>query len=280
MSYTEYTTAEDLTPYPRPEPMDAEEKGEAVDALLRFFMRERGLIAAFSSTYEKKRALVRGCMNERAPLPVPPDILALQDRLLWTESLERGTVRTEELPAGKFGISLWQGDILRLDAEAIVNAANTSLLGCFLRGHHCIDNAIHSAAGLQLRADCRRIISALGQETCGNARVTRAYNLPARFIFHSVGPMVGREVTDGDRADLRSCYGSCLDLAEELGIGSLAFCCIGTGVFNFPADEAAEIAAGTVVKWKLRHPENGLKVIFNTFLPRDTAIYENILRLM
>ncbi len=280
MGSEEYRSVLDLTPYPRPELLGAEEKEAACDTLLRFLMRERGLIAAFSSAYEKKRYLVRARMNVRPPLPVPGDILALQDALFWTESVERGIVDVDGIPAGKYDVALWEGDITRLNADAIVNAANKSLLGCFLEGHNCIDNVIHSAAGMQLRADCQRIMAVIGHEEAGNARVTRAYNLPSKYVFHTVGPMVGRTVTEEQRADLHSCYVSALDLAEEMGLSSIAFCCISTGVFNFPAEEAAEIAAGAVVKWKLRHPACRMKVIFDTFLPRDTATYRSILSMM
>lgn len=277
----EYAHAIDLTPYPRPALLGEEEKAAACDELLRFLMRESGLIAAFSSTYEKKRALVRGRMNVRPPLPVPPEILKIQDGLFWTESVERGIVQPSEMPAGKYDISLWEGDIRRLGTDAIVNAANRSLLGCFLEGHNCIDNLIHSAAGMQMRFDCRRIISAIGhEEEVGNARVTRAYNLPSKYVIHTVGPMVGRTVTEEQRADLYSAYTSSLDLAAELGLGSIAFCCISTGVFNFPGEEAAEIATGAVLKWKLRNPENRIRVIFDTYLPRDTAVYGSILGML
>lgn len=246
--------------------------------LLKFLLRERGLIAAFSAGYEKKRSLVRGYMNVRNPLPVPEEILAVQDRLFWTESVERGVVDASALTEIKEGVSLWQGDITRLAADGIVNAANKSLLGCFLAGHDCIDNVIHSAAGMQLRRDCARIISAQGrEEECGEAKITRAYNLPSGYVLHTVGPMVGSAVTDAQRAQLRSCYNACLDLAEEAKLKSIAFCCISTGVFNFPREEAAEIAAGAVIGWKLKHRESRVKIVFNTFLPEDTKIYRNIL---
>lgn len=271
----------DLTPYPRPALLKAEQKEEACEKLLRFLLRERGMIAAFSATYEKKRTLVRGYMNERAALPVPADILALQDQLFWTESVERGIVKPDTIAFNQHGIGHYQGDIARLSADAIVNAANSALLGCFRAGHNCIDNVIHSAAGMQLRDDCAKLIAAQqSEEPCGDAKITRAYNLPAKYVLHTVGPLVLREVTQADRAALRSCYLSCLDLCEEAGIRSVAFCCIATGVFNFPREEAAEIATGTVLNWKLRRPENKLKVIFNTFLDADAKIYDDILRMM
>lgn len=270
----------ELTPYPRPTLLSDAERDAALDALLKFLLRERGMIAAFNATYEKKRRIVRESMNRRPPHPIPDDILALQDGLLWTENAAR-IVRTDGIPEGKYGICQWEGDITRLDADAVVNAANSSLLGCFIPGHNCVDNVIHSAAGMQLRADCQRIVSALGrEEECGNARITRAYNLPAKYVIHTVGPMVGRAVSEEQRAALRSSYTSTLNLCEELGLSSVAFCCISTGVFNFPADAAAEIATGAVLAWKLRHPDYPLKVIFDTFTPADTRIYENILRMV
>ena len=213
-------------------------------------------------------------MNERPAHPVPPEILAVQDGLFWTESTERGVVSAEGLSYDGQGFALWEGDITRLAADGIVNAANRGLLGCFLPNHNCIDNVIHSAA-------CAKLIAAQGhEEDVGDCKLTRAYNLPSKYVLHTVGPMVRREVTDEDRAGLRGCYLSCLDVAERAGLESVAFCCIATGVFSFPREEAAEIAVGSCVKWKLRHPESSLKVIFNTFLPQDTAIYRNILSMM
>ncbi len=279
LSFEQTKKVIDLSPYPRPALLAAEEKGEACDALLKFLLKEQGLIAAFNATYGKKRELVRGYMNRRAAVPVPAEILALQDRLFWTETVERGIVSAADIPEIKYGISLWQGDIARIDADGIVNAANKSLLGCFLPGHNCIDNVIHSFAGMQLRDDCAKLIAAQRQEEdCGEAKITRAYNLPSKYVLHTVGPMVGRGLEEEDRAQLRSCYTSCLNLAEEAGLKSIAFCCISTGVFNFPRAAAAEIATGAVVNWKMRNPESKLKVIFNTFLPEDTEIYSNILK--
>lgn len=279
MTFDRYKTLIDLSPYPRPALLKTEEeKSEACDTLLKFLLRERGLIAAFSATYERKRSLVRGYMNERAAMPVPDEILAVQDALFWTESVERGIVEADSIPEIKYGISLWQGDVTRLRADAVVNAANKSLLGCFVAGHHCIDNVIHSFAGMQLRGDCARIMAYQGApEENGEAKITRAYNLPSRYVIHTVGPMVGREVTELQRAQLRSCYTSCLNLAEEAGAKSIAFCCIATGVFNFPRAEAAEIATGAVLGWKLARPESKLKIIFNTYLDEDAEIYRNIL---
>ncbi len=277
---SDYRRELDLTPYPRPQALfTAEEKSDACDRLLKYLVRERGLIVAYSADYARKRQLVRRYMNERGAYPVPGEILSLQDGLLWTESVERGIVDAADIPEQRKGIALWEGDIIRLNADAIVNAANSSLLGCFSPGHNCIDNVIHSAAGMQLRADCARIIACMGEEErTGDAKITRAYNLPSRYVLHTVGPMIAHGVKESDRLQLRSSYMSCLELAVEMGLKSVAFCCISTGVFGFPHGEAAEIAVGAVLNWKMQNPEREMKIIFNTFQKEDTAIYYDIFR--
>ncbi len=282
ISFSEYKDVIDLTPYPRPVPYDTqEEMSAACDELLHFLLYEKGTIAAFSATYENKRENVRRYMNIRPAHPVPAEILAVQDRLFWTETLRRGIAELSECREYSHGLCLWEGDITRINADAIVNAANKTLLGCFLPGHNCIDNIIHSRAGMQMRNDCAKIMSEQGKtEECGNTKVTRGYNLPCRYVFHSVGPMILREVTEEQRAQLRSCYLSVLNQAEEMGLKSVAFCCLSTGVFNFPREDAAEIATGTVLNWKLRHPESGLKVIFDTYLKEDTQVYTHILNMI
>ena len=222
--------------------------------------------------------MIRRLMNRRMPHPIPEHILRIQDELFWTETVERGILTENEIPFGEYGIGLWEGDITRLATDGIVNAANSSLLGCFLAGHNCIDNVIHSFAGMQLRDDCAKLMATQTQEEeCGGAKLTRAYNLPSKYVLHTVGPMIAGEPSRGDRGALRSCYISCLNLAEEAGMGSIAFCCVSTGVFNFPREAAAEIATGTVLNWKMK-TRSKMKILFNTFLPSDTEIYKNILK--
>ncbi len=268
----------DLSPYPRPALLSEEEMETHCNELLKYLLKEQGLIAAFNVPYEKRRDTIRRLMNRRMPHPIPHEILRMQDALFWTESVKRGILEEKDIPCGEYGIGLWEGDITRLGVDGIVNAANSSLLGCFLPGHNCIDNVIHSFAGMQLRDDCAKLMAAQDrEEECGAAEITRAYDLPSRFVLHTVGPMIGNEPTREDRGALRSCYISCLNLAEEAGLKSLAFCCISTGVFNFPHEAAAEIATGAVLSWKMR-TKSQMKVIFNTFLPADTEIYQNILK--
>ena len=198
---------------------------------------------------ESRRYLLRCLMNLREPRALPPRFLEVQDALLGAERGSRGVVHVRELPAipSDGRLVLWQGDITRLDADAIVNAANSQLLGCFRPGHNCIDNVIHSAAGLQLREECAEIMRAQGhEEPTGQAKITAGYNLPAKHVLHTVGPIISGPLTEEDRALLASCYRSCLRLAEEKGLKTVAFCCISTGVFRFPKDEAARIAVETV----------------------------------
>lgn len=203
---------------------------------------------------QEKRRLLRSLMNVRFPGPVPPEVIKVQDELLQEELEEKGVVDVRKLPVigdeypcteikNADRIILWQGDITRLRADAIVNAANAQMMGCFVPCHGCIDNAIHSAAGLQLRNECAQIIEEQGhEEPAGKAKLTGGYNLPASHVIHTVGPIVGGKVTDQQIEQLKSCYKSCLKLAERHNLKSIAFCCISTGEFHFPNKLAAETA--------------------------------------
>ena len=235
--------------------------------------------AAEFQAREGARRLLRALMNLRPPLPLDPDFLRLQDALLSAEREERGVVDAAALPEvpGHPGIALWQGDITRLRADAVVNAANSTLLGCFHPCHGCIDNAIHSAAGLQLRDACARLMEAQGHpEPAGGAKLTGGCNLPARHVLHTVGPIITGPLTGADRAALASCYTACLSLAAEHGLHSVAFCCISTGEFRFPRGEAAGIAVDTVTRF-LSRPTSIRKVIFNVFQDADAALYRALL---
>ena len=226
-----------------------------------------------------QRRLLRSLMNVRPPIPPREDFLTVQDALLSAEREERGVADGLALPvtAAHPQIAVWQGDITRLKVDAIVNAANSALLGCFHPCHGCIDNAIHSAAGLQLRDECNQIMRTQGHpEPNGQAKLTQGYNLPARYVIHTVGPIVQGRVTRRDREELASCYRSCLELAAEHGLESVAFCCISTGEFHFPHREAAEIAVETVTEFFLRDTSVN-KVVFNVFKDLDKEIYRDLL---
>lgn len=235
--------------------------------------------AQFPQEMTAQRRLLRSLMNLRPPMPLAPDFLSLQDEVLSAEREKKGVVDAAALPGipGHPWIVLWQGDITRLKADAIVNAANSALLGCFCPCHGCIDNAIHSAAGLQLREECHRLMAEQGhEEPNGRAKLTGGYNLPAKYVLHTVGPIVRGRVTERDRVELAACYRSCLELADRHGLESLAFCCISTGEFHFPNREAAEIAVKTVTDF-LQTPTSIKKVIFNVFKDIDAEIYRDLL---
>lgn len=226
-----------------------------------------------------QRRLLRGLMNVRPPLPLRPEFLEMQDALLSAERESKGVVDGDALPASAAHpqIAVWQGDITRLRADAIVNAGNSALLGCFCPCHGCIDNAIHSAAGLQLRDECNQIMQAQGHpEPAGRAKMTGGYNLPARYILHTVGSIVRGSVSREDREELASCYRSCLELAAEHRLESVAFCCISTGEFHFPNREAAAIAVKSAMEF-LRRDTSVRKVIFNVFKDVDAEIYRGLL---
>lgn len=233
-----------------------------------------------------QRGLLRSLMNLRPPGKLKPEYIWLQDQLLCEEREEKGVVLVAELLPTEYDsrLYLWQGDITRLDADAIVNAANNQMLGCFFPCHGCIDNAIHSAAGLQLREECAGIMARHRanisgyEEPTGSVQVTGGYNLPAKFVFHTVGPIIYDEVRERDRKLLASCYRSCMIAAHERGLNNIAFCCISTGEFRFPNKEAAEIAVVTVKKFLEEYPSTTIKkVIFNVFKDLDAEIYRGLL---
>ena len=225
----------------------------------------------------EKRRLLRSLMNVRMPAPVSEDFLKAQDAYLQLESAKKGVTKPRDLTPAEPGIALWQGDITTLAADAIVNAANSQMLGCFVPCHGCIDNAIHSAAGVQLRLECARVMSEQGtEEPTGRAKITKAYNLPCRYVLHTVGPIIYREVARKDCELLASCYRSCLELAGAYGLKSVAFCCISTGEFHFPNELAAKIAVQTVRSY-LQENKNGMEVIFNVFKDTDYTIYKKLL---
>ena len=261
---------------------------EMLDTLLQALIAENKAIARVPVPQDDagKRALLRSLMNIRPPWPIRPELLDLQDRLLLAQREGQRVTDPFNLPTvlAEFGNSslpyaqrlvLWKGDITRLSADAIVNAANSKLLGCFIPHHRCIDNAIHSAAGIQLRLECNAIMEKQGfDEPTGQAKITRGYNLPARFVLHTVGPIIGGAVSDQDRRGLAGCYAACLDLAAQTGgIRSVAFCCISTGEFRFPKALAAQIAVRSVcerLKDAQARPE---RVIFNVFTQEDYDVY-------
>ncbi len=242
---------------------------QTLDLLLAQLLKERGETLP-PVPEEQKPDLFRALCNVRPPMPVSEEFLRLQDEYLSERTKKRGIVDVNTFPY-RDGIALWRGDITRLNADAIVNACNCALLGCFYPLHNCIDNVIHSAAGVQVRLDCNAMMQGR-EEPNGHVRVTKAYNLPSRYIFHTVGPIVQGRVTAENRRDLENCYLSCLNKAAEMGLQTLAFCCISTGEYRYPKAEACTLAVQTVKTWK--RAGNPLKVIFNVYLKEDEDLYE------
>lgn len=242
-----------------------------IETLIKILCHEKGEIPPGYLTERQKAEYFRALCNMRPPMLVSDAFLELQDRYLKAKSLERGIVDVKRFEY-KDSIKLWQGDITRLNSDAIVNACNSALLGCFQPLHNCIDNVIHSNAGIQVRLDCHRIMRG-SQLPRGEVVVTSAHNLPSRFIFHTVGPMVQNgQPSDQQVFDLSKCYHSCLKKANEMGIETLALCCLSTGVYGYPKDLAAKLAVATVRKWLPRI--SALKVIFCVFSDEDRALYE------
>ncbi len=259
-------------------------ENEKLDTLLRALLRERPEYARLSipASIDDKRKLLRSLMNVRLPSPLPKEILDLQDEELSEQRKAKGIVSLSSIPESPRYplLRLWQGDITRLAVDAIVNAANSQLLGCFIPLHRCIDNAIHSAAGMQLREECSSIMHAQGhEEPTGKAKITHGYNLPAKWVIHTVGPIVyGDFPTEEDCRLLADCYRNCMRLADEKGLQSIAFCCISTGEFHFPQDRAAEIAVTTVRDYLEHHSGSQLNaIVFNVFKDTDYYLYKELL---
>ena len=226
---------------------------------------------------ESQRQLLRGLMNIRAPQRIGVDFLKMQDEYLQGENAAKGITDAADLAPVQPGLYLWQGDITTLQCDAIVNAANSGMTGCYIPNHRCIDNAIHTFAGVELRLACAELMEQQGYpEPTGRAKITPAFNLPCKYVLHTVGPIIDGRVTRRDRELLASCYRSCLELAAGNGLESVAFCCISTGEFHFPNEQAAEIAVRTVKEF-LEKQTSVKKVIFNVFKDLDKAIYEKLL---
>lgn len=245
-----------------------------LDYLIKESARYRDIYIP-SEAAEQQR-LLRSLMNIRAPKPCSEEFLRIQDEYLKKEIQSKGITDVNTLIPARDKLCIWQGDITALKCGAVVNAANSAMLGCFVPCHGCIDNAIHTYAGVQLRAECDRLMKEQGcMESTGRAKITGSYNLPCDYVIHTVGPVISGRVTEKDCNLLKSCYIECLMTAEEHNIKSIAFCCISTGEFHFPNEKAAEIAVDTVTEY-LKNSEIE-RVIFNVFKDRDKEIYTKLL---
>lgn len=255
--------------------MTQEEKREY---LIEELLKERNEKADIPSGEFEQKQILRSLFNIRLPKPASEEFLKIQDEYLKEETERKGITDIEDLEPIQDGLYLWQGDITTLKCGAIVNAANSQMLGCFYPCHKCIDNAIHTFSGIQLRTRCGDIMKSQGfEEPTGRAKITPAYNLPCDYVIHTVGPIITSRVTADDCELLRSCYRSCLEKAYENDIESIAFCCISTGEFHFPNELAAQIAVETVKEF-IEDTGAEIKVIFNVFKDYDLDIYEQLLK--
>ncbi|KDE68843.1 Appr-1-p processing protein [Fusobacterium necrophorum BFTR-2] len=233
----------------------------------------------------EKQNILRSLMNVRMPKKMSDQVIKVQDEYLSFCVMEKGIVKLSEIPVTKNNLSIWQGDITRLEVDAIVNAANSQMLGCFVPMHTCIDNQIHTFAGVQLREECNHQMEKLREKYGRNYEqptaipmLTDAYNLPAKKVVHIVGPIISGSLTADLEKNLADCYTNTLDMCLENGLKSVAFCCISTGVFRFPNKRAAQIAVETVEKWLLLHPNSMERLIFNVYKDEDKMYYEELLR--
>lgn len=257
--------------------------------LIRELLSERPEYAGYSIPEDEQgqKNMLRALFNVRMPAPVSEEFLKIQDDYLRKETELKGITDIDELTPvhSDSRLYLWQGDITTIRCDAIVNAANSQMLGCFQPLHGCIDNIIHTMAGVQLRLECnrqmedlRRIHGSNYDQPTAVPMITPGYALPAKHVIHVVGPIVTPFLQQKHRDQLAECYRACLDLAAKNGCESIAFCCISTGVFMFPQDKAAEIAVRTVKEWLDEHPDSCMKkVLFNVFKDSDLDYYQKLL---
>ncbi|MFV0466918.1 MAG: protein-ADP-ribose hydrolase [Lachnospiraceae bacterium] len=266
---------------------------ERLDYLVNFLCEDSDQYKKLQFAENEKRNALRSLMNIRMPKYISSEFLQIQDDFLKQELLESGIVSWKEIPhiGEQFGIqyehaqkvALWQGDITKLKVDAIVNAANSQMLGCFAPCHKCIDNAIHSAAGVELREECNSYMKAKKkedpyyEEPTGRAVLTKGYNLSCRYVLHTVGPIVKGALTESLKQDLRDCYRSCFQEAMSHGIRTIAFCCISTGEFHFPNEEAVKIAWTTIKEILNQHADRLDRVVINVFKKLDLELYQELL---
>ena len=250
-----------------------------VDKLLNYFLNENKAFQNYEvpNNYDEKRLFLRGIINLREPKPISENILKLEDELLKQELKEKTVTDVRNIKETEDKISVWQGDITTLKIEAIVNAGNSYLLGCFIPNHSCVDNIIHSKAGIRMRLECNDIMKGSEIET-GSAIITKGYNLPSKYVIHTVGPIVQGTLTDKEIKELETCYISCLDLAKKHNLKTIAFPCISTGIFHFPKDKASTIAVNTVRNYLKNHPNTFDKIVFNVFTREDKDCYDRLFK--
>lgn len=252
-------------------------KEALVNKLLHYFLNENKAFQNYEITnnYNDKRLFLRGLINLREPKPISEDILKLEDKLLKQELKEKGTTNVHDIKEVEEKISVWQGDITTLKIDAIVNAGNSYLLGCFIPNHSCVDNIIHTKAGIRMRLACNDIMKGRKIET-GKAIITKGYNLPSKYVIHTVGPIIKNQLNSKDIKKLENCYISSLDLARKYNLKTIAFPCISAGLFHFPKNKASIIAVNTVRNYLKKYPNTFDKIVFDVFTREDKEYYDKL----
>ena len=254
---------------------------EKLDFLIDYLIKENKNIdiKEIPQNISDKKRLYRSLCNIREPLPISKEYIEIENDFLTTANIRKGIIDSNNIiQFTKYKgtpICLWQGDITTLKIDAIVNAANSQGLGCFIPCHKCIDNAIHSASGVQLRLECNKIMQEIGVLQTGKAFITSGYNLPSKYVIHTVGPIIYGEVTEKEMLELKNCYINSLEIAKENNIKTIAFPCISTGEFRFPKELAAKIAIETIKEHLDTNEEYFEKIIFNVFSDEDYSFYLN-----
>lgn len=253
-------------------------QSERLKYLIETLLGEHGEAYTVPRGLDERKTLFRALVNVRAPSEASGEFLRVQGEYLSEEIRRKGITKASDLkPVGR-DTYLWKGDITTLECDCIVNAANSELLGCFCPNHGCVDNAIHTFAGVELRAECAKLMREQGErEKVGRVKITSGYNLPCKYVLHTVAPRVFGKLTKRHERELVSCYRACLEAADGAGLSSLAFCCLGTGEFNFPNERAAELAVNTVNEYKLK-TQSPIKIVFDVFKEVDYAIYSSLFK--
>lgn len=252
---------------------------EKLDFLIHYLIKENKNIdiKELPQNIKDKKRLYRSLCNIREPLPISKEYIKIENKFLKEENKVKGIIKSKGIVSlinyKGTKICLWKGDITTLNVDAIVNAANSQGLGCFIPCHKCIDNAIHSASGIELRLECNQVMKEIGTLQTGKVFITKAYNLPSKYIIHTVGPIIYENVTEKEISELKNCYINSLKIAKEKNIKVIAFPCISTGEFRFPKDLASKVAVETIKEYLSTKEKYFEKIIFNVFLEEDYNIY-------
>ena len=264
---------------------------EKLDYLINYLLTERNETLEIDNlSYKDKKRIYRSLCNIRDAKPISEEYFKIENKYLQEELNKKDITDVADIQPAKEllkvtnlkyedKICLWKGDITTLKIDAIVNAANSQGLGCFVPMHSCVDNIIGSNAGVSLRLECNKVMKEKNYFLpTGKAFITKGYNLPAKYVIHTVGPIIYEEVTEKEEQELINCYINSLKLAIQNGIKTIAFPCISTGKFRFPKTQACKLAIKAVEEFLDTHNDEIDKIVFNIYIEEDYEIYEQYIR--